>query len=110
NCTYGDGKPVTCCGCEGPIWGGFCSFCASRAEYPFAYDPNPNSFDDSQNLSDYPPQPQYETYPCELCGNDSHFGYDCPPRIAPDLEVSRARGFVHRPLELQSFAYGNLIS
>nr|GEZ88976.1 hypothetical protein [Tanacetum cinerariifolium] len=58
NCTYGDGKPVTCCGCEGPIWGGFCSFCASRAEYSLAYDPNPNSFDDSQNLSDYPPQPQ----------------------------------------------------
>nr|GEU63799.1 hypothetical protein [Tanacetum cinerariifolium] len=29
--------------------------------------------------------------------------------IAPDLEASRARGFVHRPLELQSFAYGNLI-
>nr|GEV16662.1 hypothetical protein [Tanacetum cinerariifolium] len=25
----------------------------------------------------------------------------------PDLEASRARGFVHRPLELQSFAYGN---
>nr|GEY47429.1 hypothetical protein [Tanacetum cinerariifolium] len=30
--------------------------------------------------------------------------------IASDLEVSRARGFVHRPLELQSFAYGNPIS
>nr|GEU71794.1 hypothetical protein [Tanacetum cinerariifolium] len=27
-----------------------------------------------------------------------------------DLEASRARGFVHRPLELQSFAYGNPIS
>nr|GFA54898.1 hypothetical protein [Tanacetum cinerariifolium] len=30
--------------------------------------------------------------------------------IAPDLEASHACGFVHRPLELQSFAYGNLIS
>nr|GEU30671.1 hypothetical protein [Tanacetum cinerariifolium] len=30
-------------------------------------------------------------------------------RLPPDLEVSRARGF-HRPLELQSFAYGNPIS
>nr|GFA65254.1 hypothetical protein [Tanacetum cinerariifolium] len=29
--------------------------------------------------------------------------------IAPDLEASHARGFVHRPLELQSFAYGNPI-
>nr|GFB74169.1 hypothetical protein [Tanacetum cinerariifolium] len=59
--------------------GGFCWFCNSRAGNSFAYDPNPNSFDDSQNLSDYPPQPQYETYLYELCGNDSDYGYDCPP-------------------------------
>ncbi|GJZ01975.1 hypothetical protein Tco_0519936 [Tanacetum coccineum] len=81
NCTYGDGKPVTCCGCEGPLNGGFCSFCSSRAGNSFAYDPNRNSFDDSQNLSDYPPQPQYQTYSCELCGNDAHYGYDCPPQV-----------------------------
>nr|GEY54310.1 reverse transcriptase domain-containing protein [Tanacetum cinerariifolium] len=31
-------------------------------------------------------------------------------RITPDLETSRARCFVHRPLELQSLAYGNPIS
>nr|GEY72636.1 reverse transcriptase domain-containing protein [Tanacetum cinerariifolium] len=31
-------------------------------------------------------------------------------RIALDLEASRARGFIHRPLELQSLAFGNLIS
>nr|GEW74513.1 DNA-directed DNA polymerase [Tanacetum cinerariifolium] len=30
--------------------------------------------------------------------------------IVPDLEASRARCFVHRPLELQSLAYGNPIS
>ncbi|GJX37262.1 hypothetical protein Tco_0250565 [Tanacetum coccineum] len=71
NCTYRDGKPVTCCGCEGPLNGGFCS----------SYDPNPNSFDDSQNLFDYPPQPQYQTYSCELCGNDAHYGYNCPPQV-----------------------------
>ncbi|GKD88940.1 hypothetical protein Tco_1364447, partial [Tanacetum coccineum] len=81
NCTHGDGKPVTCCWCEGPLNGRFCSFCASRAGNSFAYDPNPNSFDDSQNLSDYPPQPQYQTYSYELCGNDAHFGYDCPPQV-----------------------------
>nr|GEW81431.1 hypothetical protein [Tanacetum cinerariifolium] len=79
NCTYRDGKPLTCCECEGPLRGGFCWFCNSRAETSFANDPNPNSFDDSQNLSDYPSQPQYETYPYELCGNNSHYGYDCPP-------------------------------
>nr|GEW83705.1 reverse transcriptase domain-containing protein [Tanacetum cinerariifolium] len=33
-----------------------------------------------------------------------------PFPIAPDLEASRARGFVNRPLELQSLAYGNPIS
>nr|GEX40069.1 hypothetical protein [Tanacetum cinerariifolium] len=61
--------------------GGFCWFCASRAETSFANDPNPNSFNDSQNLSDYSPKPQYETYLCELCGNDVHYGYDCPPQL-----------------------------
>nr|GEY74153.1 hypothetical protein [Tanacetum cinerariifolium] len=30
--------------------------------------------------------------------------------IAPDLEVTRAHGFVHRSLKLQSLAYGNPIS
>ncbi|GKA83796.1 hypothetical protein Tco_0805391, partial [Tanacetum coccineum] len=58
NCTYGDGKPVTYCGCEGPLKGGFCSFCASRDGNSFDYNPNPNSFNESQNFSDYPPQPQ----------------------------------------------------
>ncbi|GJY71010.1 hypothetical protein Tco_0474713 [Tanacetum coccineum] len=81
NCTYGDGKPVTCCGCEGPLKGGFCSFCASRNENSFAYDSNSNYFNNDQNFSDYTPQPQYETYLCELCGNNSHYGYDCPPRF-----------------------------
>nr|GEW02327.1 hypothetical protein [Tanacetum cinerariifolium] len=32
------------------------------------------------------------------------------PWIAPDLEDSYAHGFFHRPLELQSLAYGNLVS
>nr|GEV62549.1 hypothetical protein [Tanacetum cinerariifolium] len=76
-----DGKPVTCCECQGPLNSGLCSFCNSRAGNSFAYDPNPHSFDDSQNLSDYPPQPQYQTYSCELCRNDAHYGYDCPPQV-----------------------------
>nr|GEY28989.1 hypothetical protein [Tanacetum cinerariifolium] len=54
-------------------------FCDSRAGSSFFYDPNANSFDDSQNLSDYSPQPQYETDSCKLCENDSSYGYDCPP-------------------------------
>nr|GEY90353.1 hypothetical protein [Tanacetum cinerariifolium] len=81
NCTYRDGKPLICCECKCPIRGGFCWLCDSRAETSFAYDPNSNYVDDSQNLSDYPPQPQYETYPCELCRNDTHYSYDYPPRF-----------------------------
>ncbi|GJX64400.1 hypothetical protein Tco_0298743 [Tanacetum coccineum] len=26
-------------------------------------------------------EPQFETYSCELCGNDSHYGYDCSSRV-----------------------------
>nr|GEU68318.1 hypothetical protein [Tanacetum cinerariifolium] len=62
NCTYGDGKPATCCGCEGPLKCGFCSFCALRAEDSFVYDPNRYSFDDTSNVFTQPPQIQYETY------------------------------------------------
>ncbi|GJT25445.1 hypothetical protein Tco_0895382 [Tanacetum coccineum] len=58
-----------------------CSVCCFGDGDSFAYDPNPNSFNDLPNFSDYPPQPQYETYSCELCENDSHHGYDCPPRF-----------------------------
>nr|GEX50880.1 hypothetical protein [Tanacetum cinerariifolium] len=82
NCTFRDEKPLICCKCEGPLRGGLCWFCASNSEISFNNDPNPNSFDDSQNLFDYSSQPQYETYLCELCGNDSHYGYDCPPRFS----------------------------
>ncbi|GJW05701.1 hypothetical protein Tco_1568124 [Tanacetum coccineum] len=81
NCTNGDGKPVTCCVCEGPLNGGFCSFCTSRAGNSFAYDPNPNSFNDSPSVFTHPPQLQFETYLCELCGNNAHYGYDCPPQF-----------------------------
>ncbi|GKD43917.1 hypothetical protein Tco_1268562 [Tanacetum coccineum] len=81
NCTYGDGKPITCCGCEGPLRGGFCSFCSSRNDNSFAYNPKLNYFNNDQKFSDYPPQPRYETNFCELCGNDAHFGYDCPTQV-----------------------------
>ncbi|GJS60177.1 hypothetical protein Tco_0654961 [Tanacetum coccineum] len=80
-----------------PVKWWICSFCASRARNSFAYDPNPNSFDDSQNLSDYPPQPQYQTYSYDLCGNDAHFGYDCPPQVP----------FVYNPESCFNQNYGN---
>ncbi|GJT19271.1 hypothetical protein Tco_0877977 [Tanacetum coccineum] len=73
NCTFRDRKPVTCCECESPLNGGFCLFCNSRAGNSSAYDPNPNSYNNSPNFSDYTPQPQYDTYFSELCRNDAHY-------------------------------------
>nr|GEW13522.1 hypothetical protein [Tanacetum cinerariifolium] len=54
-------------------------------------------------LSDYPPQPQYQTYSCELCGNDAHYGYDCPPQVpfVANLSIN-----ITEPLRrLNSFCY-----
>ncbi|GJT91264.1 hypothetical protein Tco_1080109 [Tanacetum coccineum] len=61
---------------------GFCLFCASRDGNSSIDAPNPNSFNDPPNVFTHPPQPQYESYSCELCGNDAHYGYDCPPRVS----------------------------
>ncbi|GJR98745.1 hypothetical protein Tco_0270919 [Tanacetum coccineum] len=72
-CTYGR--------CGYYLREGFCSFCNSEAGNSFVYDSNPNSLNDHPNVFTHPPQPQYESYSCELCGNDSHYGYDCPPRF-----------------------------
>ncbi|GJW93011.1 hypothetical protein Tco_0172683 [Tanacetum coccineum] len=68
-----------CCGYN--LKEGFCLFCPSRDENSSIDASNPNSFNDIPNDFTHPPQPQYETYLCELCGNDSHYGYDCPPRF-----------------------------
>ncbi|GJX85239.1 hypothetical protein Tco_0336013 [Tanacetum coccineum] len=54
----------------------------SRARNSFVYDSNPNYFNDPSNFFNHPPQPQYETYSCELCENDSHYGFDCPPQFS----------------------------
>ncbi|GJX26180.1 hypothetical protein Tco_0232476 [Tanacetum coccineum] len=37
-----------------------------------------NNTPHSLDFSALPLQPQYETYSCELCGNNAHYGYDCP--------------------------------
>ncbi|GKD17413.1 hypothetical protein Tco_1206571, partial [Tanacetum coccineum] len=71
----------SCGWCGNKLDDGFCSYCASKDGNSFAYNPNPNSFDNSPNFSYPPPQPQFETYSCELCGNNSHYGYDCPSRV-----------------------------
>ncbi|GKB42089.1 hypothetical protein Tco_0887031 [Tanacetum coccineum] len=45
------------------------------------YDSKLNSFNDSPSVLTHPPQLQFETYLCELCGNNAHYGYDCPPQF-----------------------------
>nr|GEY77363.1 hypothetical protein [Tanacetum cinerariifolium] len=62
--------------CGNNLLNGFCSLCNSRNSC--AYDLNPNSFDCPLD-SCHPPHFTYETYSGDSCGNDSHFGYDCPP-------------------------------
>nr|GEX91533.1 DNA-directed DNA polymerase [Tanacetum cinerariifolium] len=48
---------------------------------------------------------------CHNGPTEGHHGANfTAKKIAPDLEASHARGFVHHPLELQSLAYGNSIS
>ncbi|GKB38416.1 hypothetical protein Tco_0883358 [Tanacetum coccineum] len=55
-------RRCSCGWCGNKLDDGFCSYCASKAEDSFAYDSNPNSFDNSLNFSYPPPQPQFETY------------------------------------------------
>ncbi|GKD27580.1 hypothetical protein Tco_1233794 [Tanacetum coccineum] len=69
----------TCKWCGHGLKEGFCLFCASRDENAFIDAPNPNSFNDLPNIFTYHLQPKYESYSCELCGNDAHYGYDFPP-------------------------------
>ncbi|GJS10568.1 putative reverse transcriptase domain-containing protein [Tanacetum coccineum] len=85
----------TCKWCGYKLREGFCLFCASRDENSSIDVPNPNSFNDLPNIFTHPLQPQYEAYSCELCGNDSHHGYDCPPRfpLVSDQEPSYNQNF-----------------
>nr|GEZ13834.1 hypothetical protein [Tanacetum cinerariifolium] len=70
----------TCKWCGYGLGEGSCWFCASRDGNSSIDVPNPNSFNDTPNVFTHPPQPQYESNSCELCGND--YGYDCPPRFS----------------------------
>ncbi|GJU95166.1 hypothetical protein Tco_1319922 [Tanacetum coccineum] len=58
---------------------GSCWVCPSRDGN--SSNDAPNSFNDLPNVFTHPPQPQYESYSYELCGNDLHYGYDCPPQF-----------------------------
>ncbi|GJW65155.1 hypothetical protein Tco_0117039 [Tanacetum coccineum] len=59
----------------------FDSTCYSGDGNSFSYDSTPNPVNDSPNVFNPPPQPQYVPYSYELCGNDAHHSYDCPPQV-----------------------------
>ncbi|GJT82275.1 hypothetical protein Tco_1056617 [Tanacetum coccineum] len=62
--------------------GGNCPDCSNVGSgNEFVYDPNLYSYNETPNFFNQPPQTQYETYSCELCGNDSHYGFDCTSRV-----------------------------
>ncbi|GJU97223.1 hypothetical protein Tco_1326494 [Tanacetum coccineum] len=54
--------------------------CYSGDGSSFTYDFTLNFVDDSPNVFNPPSQPP--TYSCEFCGNDAHYGYDCPPQVS----------------------------
>ncbi|GJY95994.1 hypothetical protein Tco_0512355 [Tanacetum coccineum] len=77
----------TCKWCGYGLREGFCLFCASKDGNSSIDAPNPNSFNDPPNVFTHPLQTQYESYSCELCGNDAHYGYDSPPRVPHVYEL-----------------------
>nr|GFA48990.1 hypothetical protein [Tanacetum cinerariifolium] len=60
------------------------------AENEFVHDPNPFPYDNTPDFYDQPPQHHVETYSCELCGNDSHYGYDCHHGYRLSMSRNRA--------------------
>ncbi|GJS68379.1 zinc finger, CCHC-type containing protein [Tanacetum coccineum] len=105
NCTYGDGKPVACCGCEGPLRGGFCSFCASKDGNSFDYNPNLNTFNESQNFSNYLPQPRKPKeitpeLPIEEPDNSLSMGHEHLNTI-PESEKTSVENLVPIPSEFK---------
>ncbi|GKA74943.1 hypothetical protein Tco_0781321 [Tanacetum coccineum] len=55
--------------------------CNYEDENSFIYDSKPHSFNVPPSVFNQPPQPQFETYLCELCRNNAHYGYDCSPQF-----------------------------
>ncbi|GJV60961.1 mutator type transposase, partial [Tanacetum coccineum] len=71
---------MRCLWCGGPCNGRNCRRCTNVSfEDKFVRNPDLISYDETPDFSYPPPQPQ--TYSCELCGNDSHYGFDCPSRF-----------------------------
>nr|GEU31060.1 hypothetical protein [Tanacetum cinerariifolium] len=73
----------TCERCGIDMINGICPLC--HLSNSCVNDHNPNSFDYPSD-SYHPPHPTYETYSGDTCGNDSQFGYDCPPQFPLNYE------------------------
>ncbi|GJX16318.1 hypothetical protein Tco_0217150 [Tanacetum coccineum] len=69
----------------------------------FFHNPNPFPYDNIPDFYDQPPQPQYQQYSCELCGNDSHYGFDYPPRL-PLEKLHKALQAIYEKLSQQEQA------
>nr|GEZ29184.1 hypothetical protein [Tanacetum cinerariifolium] len=81
----------SCSYCGGPFNSGNCSSCSILgAENEFVHDLNPFPYDNTPGIYDQPPQHHVETYSYELCENDSHYGYDCPPRFSLVLSTEES--------------------
>ncbi|GJR69017.1 hypothetical protein Tco_0015082 [Tanacetum coccineum] len=70
-------RQCTCERCRRNYTDEVCALCCYEVEKSFVNDSNPNSFIDSPNFFNQPPQHQYETYSCEFCRGNSHPGFDC---------------------------------
>nr|GEW10638.1 hypothetical protein [Tanacetum cinerariifolium] len=77
---------------------------------PFPFPKNESSNFDHHNDPSFPHPPPEPPDVEILFDFEPDTGVLIAKWIAPDLEASRAHGFVHHPLEFQSLAYGNLIS
>ncbi|GJV94932.1 hypothetical protein Tco_1546509 [Tanacetum coccineum] len=88
----------SCSYCGGPFNDGNYPSCSIvGAENEFVHDPNPFLYDNTPDFYDQSPQHHVETYSCELCGNDSHYGYDCPPRFPLVYEQGPHENFQCQP-------------
>nr|GEX13285.1 hypothetical protein [Tanacetum cinerariifolium] len=85
---YGGGGPsdiplcylFTCEQCGNILIYGTCATCNSGTENSFTYDPNLESFNEVQIISNPPPQSHYNI--CQICKSNSHYGYECSQRVS----------------------------
>ncbi|GJR34206.1 hypothetical protein Tco_1209890 [Tanacetum coccineum] len=66
------------CGCN--EYNGVCFYCTIGNGTPSNFS-TPYFSNDSPSVANHPPQSQYVSYSSEICGNDSHYGYDCHPQV-----------------------------